>query len=170
MLTKIVDWSSILGAVASAVGVWVGVCALKAANRAELAAKAATDAAKEATEAARRGHAAEELLGLSNIAKEMVEFVEGEQWGQASVRAGDLLFQITHCVERWDRFFSPGGRKKFRELRTELASLKHLLSADPVDENRGDKAADVAYAALLAIRAEAGKVQKMIEVQNNGGE
>lgn len=149
MLVKIFDWASIVGAAASIIGVWVGVCALRAANRAERAAKAAGQAAREATEAARRGHAAEELSNLSSIAKEIVEFVEAEQWGQASVRAGDLLFEVTHCVERWERFFSTGGKKKFRDLRTKLSVLKHLLVGVPANDAQREQASEVAYEALL---------------------
>jgi hypothetical protein len=79
-----IDIASIAGLFISVAGLWYSVKAWRGAIAAE-------KAAKEAREAVRRSNAADELLLLAGVAKELLACVQNEQSQAAAVRGRDLV-------------------------------------------------------------------------------
>jgi hypothetical protein len=95
MLTKVADWSSIVGALLGAVGLLFSILAFWAANR-----------AKQSAEAARRDVrtlvAADKFQRLSSSVKELCSHIEHGNLAVASYLVRDLLLEINNAAARWE--------------------------------------------------------------------
>ncbi|MGA9990557.1 MAG: hypothetical protein WBP69_22505, partial [Terriglobales bacterium] len=99
MLTKVADWSSIVGALLSAAGLIYSIRAFRAA-------KGAKQSADEARRDVRSLVAADKFHHLNSSASELFSHIEHENLAVASFLARDLRFEINGAITRWE-FLEP---------------------------------------------------------------
>jgi hypothetical protein len=156
MLTRVADWSSILGAVLGATGLIFSILAFWAANR-----------AKQSAEAARRDVrslvAADKFHHLNASASELFSHIEHENLAVASFLARDLRVEISTAITRWE-FLDSATKEHFQEaarLTQQVgAFLRSRSQLEPKDRAKVLRKCDEIVAILSG---ESGKIQSGLE-------
>src|ERR1035437_1373519 len=107
MLTKVADWSSIVGALLGAAGLIYSIRAFRAA-------KGAKQSADEARRDVRSLVAADKFHHLNASASELFSHVEHDNLPVASFLARDLRFEINGAITRWE-FLDSATKERFQE-------------------------------------------------------
>src|SRR5208282_1349328 len=108
MLTRIAEWSSVLGALLGAAGLIYSILAFRAANRAK-------QSAEEARRDVRSLVAADKFHHLNASASELFSHIEHENLPVASYLARDLRFEIKVQL-RGGSSWIPPPRNAFERL------------------------------------------------------
>lgn len=156
MLTRVADWSSILGAVLGATGLIFSILAFWAANR-----------AKQSAEAARRDVrslvASDNFHHLNSSASELFSHIEHENLAVASFLARDLRVEISTAITRWE-FLDSATKERFQEagrLTQQVgAFLRSRSQLEPKDRAKVLRKCDEIVAILSG---ESGKIQSGLE-------
>jgi hypothetical protein len=156
MLTKIAEWSSMLGAGVGAVGLLFSVLAFWAAGR-----------AKESAEAARREirrlAAADKVHQLNSIASELFSHIEHEDLSVASFLVRSLLSEISGAITRWE-FLDTANKERFYEAGRLTRKVGEFLRSrgqlEPRDKTKVLRNCD---SILAILSGEWGKIQSDLE-------
>ena len=160
MLTKIADWSSVVGTILGAVGVLFSILAFRAANR-----------AKQSAEGARRDVrslvAADRFHHLNSSASELFTHIEHENLAVASFLARDLRFEINGAITRWE-FLDHSTKERFREASRLTQQVGEFMrSKDQLDAKDKARVLKKCDAILTILSGESGKIQSGLEVRCN---
>lgn len=160
MLTRVADWSSIVGAVLGAAGMLFSILAFWAANRAK-------QSAEEARRDVRSLVAADKFHHLNSSASELFSHVEHDNLAVASFLARDLRFEINGAITRWE-FLDSATKERFREASRLTQQVGEFMRSkgqlDAKDKVRVLRKCD---AILAILSGESGKIQSGLE---GGGE
>ncbi len=117
--------ASIGGLVAGIVGVVFSIKSWKKATAAE-------QAAIQAREAVRHGNAAEEIGALADKAKELLAYVQQNQFQAACPCGRDLVAGINKARQRWQAYFaSPESILRLEKTAREVEKISIALSTRP---------------------------------------
>jgi len=156
MLTKVADWSSIIGAWLGAAGLLFSILAFWAAKR-----------AKQSAEAARRDVrtlvAADKFQRLSSGASELSSHIEHENLPVASFLARNLFFEINGAITRWE-FLDASAKERLLEASRLTRQIAEFVRAknqlEPKDKEKVLKKCD---GILAVLSGESGKIQAELE-------
>jgi len=156
MLTRIADWSSIVGAFLGAAGLLFSILAFWAAKR-----------AKQSAEAARRDVrtlvAADKFQRLSSGASELSSHIEHENLPVASFLAKALFFEINNAITRWE-FLDSVTRQRFREASLLTRQIGEFVrSKNQLEAKDKAKALRKCDEILGILSGESGKMQSGLE-------
>ena len=155
LLSKVADWSSVVGLAVSVAGLVYGIRAFRAAKK-----------AKESADEARRGVrtlvAADRFHLLNSRASDLFSHVEHENLPVAAFLARDLRFEINAAIARWE-FLDSATREQFREASRVAMQVAEFVRRDQIDAR--DKAKLLRKCDLIAsiLSGESGKIQSDLE-------
>ena len=156
MLTKVAEWSSIVGALLGAAGLIYSIRAFRAA-------KGAKQSAEEARRDVRSLVAADKFHHLNASASELFSHIEHENLAVASFLARDLRFEINAAITRWE-FLDPTTKESFREAgRLTQQVGEFMRSKDELDAKDKAKVLRKCDAILAILSGESGKIQSGLE-------
>jgi len=158
MITNIADWSSIVGLILGALGLYFSI-------RAFLEAKSAKQSAREARQDVRSLVAADRFHHLNSSASELFSHVEHENLAVASFLARDLRFEINKAITRWE-FLDSNTKGRFREA-SRLAQQvgEFMRSKEVLDFKDKTKILKKCDLILAILSGESGKMQSGIEAR-----
>ena len=160
MLTKVADWSSIVGALLSAAGLIYSIRAFRAA-------KGAKQSADEARRDVRSLVAADKFHHLNTSASELFSHIEHENLTVASFLARNLRVEINAAISRWE-FLDSTTKDRFLEASEFAQQVGEFIRAkgqlDARDKKKVLKKCDTI---LTILSGESGKIQSGLE---GGGE
>jgi|SRR5208282_1623957 hypothetical protein len=160
MLTKVADWSSIVGALLSAAGLIYSIRAFRAA-------KGAKQSADEARRDVRSLVAADKFHHLNTSASELFSHIEHENLAVASFLARNLRVEINAAISRWE-FLDSTTKDRFLEASEFAQQVGEFIRAkgqlDARDKKKVLKKCDTI---LTILSGESGKIQSGLE---GGGE
>jgi len=160
MLTRIAEWSSVLGALLGAAGLIYSILAFRAA-------KGAKQSADEARRDVRSLVAADKFHHLNASASELFSHIEHENLAVASFLARDLRFEINGAITRWE-FLDSATKERFREASRLTQQVGEFMrSKDQLDAKDKAKVLKKCDAILAILSGESGKIQSGLE---GGGE
>jgi hypothetical protein len=160
MLTKVVDWSSIAGALLSAAGLIYSIRAFRAA-------KGAKQSAEDARRDVRSLVAADKFHRLNTSASELFSHIEHENLPVASFLARDLRFEINGAITRWE-FLDSATKERFRKASRLTQQVGEFMrSKDQLDARDKARVLKKCDAILAILSGESGKIQSGLE---GGGE
>jgi len=159
---------SILGMLLSGAGLYFGIRAWRAADRADQSAKRAEEtahqAAKEARAALRKGDAAEDLRVMSEMAIALIGHVEDAKAEAAKLKARDLATKTAHVINRRGRFFSDEAKNRFEKLNTDVLAISRTLAAGvPDDATAKEDLLNTCYDVMAGLTGESGRILADIE-------
>jgi hypothetical protein len=159
----------LLGAIVSTLGLYFGIRAWLAADRADKSAKRAEEtsekAAKEARTALRKGDAAEDIRLMSEMAIGLIGFIEDGKAEAAKSKARDLAIKTAHGINRRSRFFSEEAKGKLERLNLAVLAISRTLSAAgiPGDPAAKEDLLDTCYEVMGGLTGESGRILADIE-------
>ena len=159
---------SLLGALLSGIGLYFGIRAWLAADRADKSAQRAEakagEAAREARAALRKGDAAEDVRVMGEMAIALISFVEDAKAEGAKLKARDLAIKTAHVINRRSRFFSEEAKGRFEKLNTDVLAIARTLAVGvPADENAREDLLNTCYDVMAGITGESGRILADIE-------
>ena len=158
MLTKIADWSSIVGAIIGVIGLLFSILAFRAAKRARLSAEDARLDVRSLVAADRFHH-------LNSSASELFSHIEHENLAVASFLARDLRFEINGAITRWE-FLDADTKERFKEASRLTQQVGEFMrSKDQLDAKDKAKVLKKCDAILTILSGESGKIQSGLEVR-----
>jgi hypothetical protein len=156
MLTKVADWSSIVGALLGAAGLIYSIRAFRAA-------KGAKQSADEARRDVRSLVAADKFHHLNASASELFSHIEHENLPVASFLARDLRFEINGAITRWE-FLDSATKERFREASRLTQQVGEFMrSKDQLDVKDKARVLKKCDAILAILSGESGKIQSGLE-------
>jgi len=156
MLTKLADWSSIVGALLGAAGLLFSI-------RAFWAAKGAKQSAEEARRDVRSLIAADKFHHLKASAKELCSHIEHEDLPVASFLARDLRFEINGAITRWE-FLDSVTKERFLEASRLARQVGEFMrSKNQLEAKDKAKVLKKCDEILAILSGESGKIQSGIE-------
>jgi len=156
MITKIADWSSIVGAVLGAAGLIFSILAFIAARRAR---RSAEDARRDV----RSLVAADRFHHLNSSASELFSHVEHENLAVASFLARDLRFEINGAITRWE-FLDSATKEHFREASHLTQQVGEFMrTKDQLDAKDKARVLRKCDAILAILSGESGRIQSGLE-------
>lgn len=159
----------LLGALLSGAGLYFGIRAWLAADRADKSAQRAEEkageAAREARAALRKGDAAEDVRVMSEMAISLISFVEDAKAEGAKLKARDLAIKTAHVINRRGRFFSADAKSRFEKLNTDVLAIARTLAAAgiPNNESAKEELLNTCYEVMAGITGESGRILADIE-------
>ena len=133
-----------------------------------LRANDAKRAAEGARKSVRQGNAAEDLKHLATKARELLHFVENDQFSAARVRSGDLILDVTTARHRWKAFFLSELNDNLAEAARKAGLVTRALSN--IDQEIGPenrmKLVNACREVVSRLAAESGNIQSDIDGRN----
>lgn len=156
MLTNIADWSSVMGLILGAFGLYFSIRAFREAKRAKQSAQAARRDVRGLVAADRFHH-------LNASASELFSHIEHENLAVASFLARDLRFEINGAITRWE-FLDTDTKERFREASRLIQQVGEFLrSKDLLDAKDKAKVLRKCDVILAILSGESGKIQSGLE-------
>lgn len=131
-------------------------------------ARSAQKAAEEARKAVRQGNAAEDLQRLATKARELLHFIENDQFSAARIRSGDLILDIATARHRWKVFFLSDQSENLAEAARKTGLVTRALSTVEEEIGPGDrnKLVNACREVVSRLAAESGNIQSDIDRRN----
>ncbi len=158
MLTRIADWSSIVGAVVGAAGLLFSILAFWAANRAKRS-------AEEARRDVRSLVAADKFNRLSSSVKELCSHIEQGSLAVASYLVRDLLLEIDNAAARWEFLDLATKARLQKASRLTRQVGEFIRSKDNLAPEDRAKALKRCDQILGILSGESGKMQSGLETR-----
>jgi hypothetical protein len=150
------------------IGVAASILGLIFSILAWLRAKDAKKAAEEARKAVRQGNAAEDLQRLATKARELLHFVENDQFNAARIRSGDLILDITHAQHRWKVFLPEENRAQLAEAGKKAGLVTRALAIveEEIEPENRTKLVNACREVVSRLAAESGNIQSEVDREN----
>jgi len=165
-----VSFDSVVGIV-SILGLLVGIFGLVFSIKAWKKATEAEKAAKEAREAVRQGNAAEEIGALADKAKELLTYVQQNQFQAACPCGRDLVAGINRAKQRWQAYFATAETiQRLEKTAKEVEKVSIVLSTRPEDisPDEMDRLLNFCHRVLRILSGEAGRMASHVESGPSG--
>jgi hypothetical protein len=156
MLTKVADWSSIVGALLGAAGLIYSIRAFRAA-------KGAKQSADEARRDVRSLVAADKFHHLNARASELFSHIELENLAVASYLARDLRLEIDIAISRWEFLDSATKERFLKSSRLTRQVGDFVRSKDHLEGRDNAKVLKKCDLILGILSGESGKIQARLE-------
>lgn len=155
----------------NAIGTLATIAGLIFSVLAWLRAKDAKKAADDAQKAVRQGNAAEDLQRLAMEARELLHFVENDQFNAARIRSGDLILHITHARHRWKVFLLEENRNQLAEAGKKAGLVTRALSVvdEEIEPHNRTKLVNACRELVSRLAAECGNIQSDIDGGSENG-
>jgi hypothetical protein len=156
MLSKLANWSSV-------VGLLIGIAGLIYSIRAFLEAKSAKQSAEEARRAVRTLVAADKFHSLGSKARELSSHVENGNFPVAAFLVRDLRFKINGAITRWE-FLDSATKESFKEASRLAMRVSEFIRSKPQpDPQERAKLLNKCDSILAILSGESGKIQAGLE-------
>jgi len=168
-MTPSYQWAfAIAGTVIGVASLIFSILAWRAAGKAETSAKIAEtksgEAAKDARAALRKSDAVEDMRVMSDMATELIGFVEDGKADIAKMKARDLANGAAHVINRRDRFFAEDGKKRLQELSSRVMNVSRTLAIGiPGEPPNREELLDICYEIRNGLTGESAKLLADIE-------
>ncbi len=158
MLSKLADWSSLIGLAIGIAGLAYSVLAFKAAKK-----------ARQSADAARRDVrtlvASDKFHNLGSRASELFSHVQHEKLQVAVFLARDLRFEINNAITRWE-FLDTATKERFREAsRLAMQIAEFMWGKNELDAREKTKLLRRCDRISSILSGESGKIQSVLEVR-----
>lgn len=126
------DWWTITGTVASAVGVGLGLYVLHVA-------KGARSAARAARVLAGKRSLAEELEQANHYIQQIGDYLQEREWTAVRIRAQEIMTSCRQSLTRWPDGLSPARRNDVLNVTTLVHSIADEAGSPDVNDFRAAK-------------------------------
>jgi hypothetical protein len=159
MLSKVAEWSSIVGAVLGAVGLLFSFLAFRAAKKAK-------QSAEDARRDVRTLVAADRFHFLNSRASDLFGNIERDNFPVAVFLATDLRFEINAAISRWE-FLDPETKERFKEAsRLTMQVAEFMRSKVQLEVKDKIKVLRKCDSIRAILSGESGKIQAGLEIRS----